>query len=123
MKISQSVLLAVVGMLVASCATQQPERTLLVRQSAQPTWDSAFIRLYERAASLGRRVQSVEGFGSVQIHAPEVHQSLNCVLKVKRHEGMQIVATVFLGIVAAETLLRTDSIFAVSYTHLRAHET
>ncbi len=111
MKISQSVLLAVVGMLVASCATQQPERILLVRQSAQPTWDSAFIRLYERAASLGRRVQSVEGFGSVQIHAPEVHQSLNCVLKVKRHEGMQIVATVFLGIVVAETLLRADSIF------------
>jgi delta 1-pyrroline-5-carboxylate dehydrogenase len=62
MKISQSVLLAIVGMVVASCATQQPERALFLKQSAQPTWDSALIRLYERAAYLGRRVQSMEGF-------------------------------------------------------------
>jgi hypothetical protein len=111
MKISQPARLILVSMMIASCATQQPEKMLPLKRYTQPTWDSAFIRLYERAACIGRCVQSVEGYGSMQIHAPEVRQSLSCVLKVKRHEGMQMVATVFLGIVAAETLLRTDSIF------------
>ncbi len=111
MKIFQPARLLLASMMIAGCATQQPERNLLLKQGTQPTLNSAYIKLYERAAQIWQNVQTIEGYGSMQIHAPELRQSLNCVLKVKRHEGMQIVATVFFGIVAAETLLRTDSIF------------
>lgn len=101
------------ALLAFGCATQRPEKSTSIEKpiAHKLPLDSSLIQLYERAARLAQSVQTLEGYGSLEIDAPELRQSLGCVVKAKRGESIQIVATAFLGIVAAETLLRADSVF------------
>ncbi|MFN3393068.1 MAG: DUF4292 domain-containing protein [Candidatus Thermochlorobacter sp.] len=113
MKLALLALLLTLSCFALNCATQRPEKSTSVPTYQTPTLtlDSALIQLYERAARMAQEVQTLEGYGNVEIDAPELRQSLGCLIKAKRNESIQIVLTAFFGIVAAQTLLRTDSVF------------
>ncbi len=113
MKSTLLALLTTLSCLALSCATQRPEKSTSVPEHIKHTLtlDSSLIQLYEQAARMAQSVQTLEGYGNVEIDAPELRQSLGCIIKAKRNESIQIVVTAFLGIVAAQTLLRTDSVF------------
>lgn len=113
MKSALLALLTTLSCFALSCATQRPEKSTSAPEHIKHTLtlDSSLIQLYEQAARMAQSVQTLEGYGNVEIDAPELRQLLECVIKVKRNESIQIVVTAFLGIVAAQTLLRTDSVF------------
>ncbi|MFQ3599303.1 MAG: DUF4292 domain-containing protein, partial [Chloroherpetonaceae bacterium] len=52
--------------------------------------------------------------GSMQIRTPEMNQRLNCTMRIKRGEAMQLTGSIFLGITAFDALLRIDSVFLYS---------
>lgn len=56
----------------------------------------------------------MRGYGTMQIRSPELDQRLNCALRIKRGEAMQLTGSVFFGITAFDALIRADSVFLYS---------
>lgn len=102
----------VLAVCLNSCATTTVEPPALPHTPPQPpsrnTRDFAPL---QHALSQYQTIETMEGYASVDIRAPELHQTIGCIVKIKRNEVMQITGTVFFGIIAAESLLREDSVF------------
>ncbi|MCS7012400.1 MAG: DUF4292 domain-containing protein [Chloroherpetonaceae bacterium] len=108
--------LAAMVMLLAglsmSCRTTKVEKPSFPNTPVQSqAIDERYLVPLQKAASGYQSIQTLEGYANVEIDAPEIRQTLSCLVKIKRNEAMYIVGTIFLGIVAAESFLREDSVF------------
>ncbi|MFN3638208.1 MAG: DUF4292 domain-containing protein [Chloroherpetonaceae bacterium] len=81
---------------------------------AETQLDSSLLQLFERSMAGIATFKTMHGYGSMQIRTPEMNQRLNCTMRIKRGEAMQLTGSIFFGITAFDALLRTDSVFLYS---------
>lgn len=107
-------LLLVVLLSFFGCRTAQniskPE--LLAKTEMQI--DSSLLRLFERAIEGTATFKTMHAYGSMQIRTPEMNQRLNCTMRIKRGEAMQLTGSILFGITAFDALVRDDSVFLYS---------
>ncbi len=113
----KSLLLAVLLILLCSffgCRTLQDVSKPDLSTKTETQLDSSLLRLFERSMESMATLKTMHGYGSMQIRTPEINQRLNCTMRIKRGEAMQLTGSIFLGITAFDALLRTDSVFLYS---------
>lgn len=76
--------------------------------------DSSLLRLFERSMEDMATLRTMHAYGTMQIRTPEMNQRLNCMMRIKRGEAMQLTGSIFFGIMAFDALLRADSVFLYS---------
>ncbi|MFQ3599642.1 MAG: DUF4292 domain-containing protein, partial [Chloroherpetonaceae bacterium] len=103
----KSLLLAVLLILLCSffgCRTVQDVSKPDLSAKTETQLDSSLLRLFERSMESMATLKTMHGYGSMQIRTPEMNQRLNCTMRIKRGEAMQLTGSIFLGITAFDAL-------------------
>lgn len=96
------------------CRTVQDVSKPELSSGTETQVDSSLLRLFERSMKEMAMFRTMYGYGTMQIRTPEINQRLNCTMRIKRGEAMQLTGSIFLGITVFDALLRTDSVFLYS---------
>lgn len=96
------------------CRTSQEISKPDLPPKKEASLDSSLLRLFERSMQGVATFKTMRGYGSMQIRSPELNQRLNCAMRIKRGEAMQLTGSIFFGVTAFDALLRADSVFLYS---------
>ncbi|MCS6989411.1 MAG: DUF4292 domain-containing protein [Chloroherpetonaceae bacterium] len=99
---------------VLGCRTPREISKPDLAATSETRLDARLLELFAKATANAADFKTMRGYGTMQIRSPELDQRLNCALRIKRGEAMQLTGSVFFGITAFDALIRADSVFLYS---------